>query len=120
MNMGGDMSDGSKLVQWLEQHLKEQQADITLMRLVMQKFLVRIVPSVGAEGHLQDLANDVIGALDRASLDPQNQGAKEVAVLTETRAEQFFCELESMLATAREGRPYARQIVVVSPHLQQL
>jgi hypothetical protein len=119
MNVGGNMSDGSKLVQWLEQHLKEQQADITLMRLVMQKFLVRLVPSVGAEGHLQDLKNDVIGALDRASPDPQNQGAEEMAALTETRAEQFFRELEGMLATARDGRPTHRSIVV-SPYLQQL
>ena len=89
------------------------------MRLIMQKLLVQTVPSVGAEGHLQDLKNDVIGALGRASPDPQNQGAEEVAALTETRAEQFFRELEGMLATARDGRP-AQRSIAVSPHLQQM
>jgi hypothetical protein len=114
------MSDSSKLVQWLEQHLKQQYADIELMRLIMQKFLVRIMPSVGAEEHLQDLKNDVIGALGRAPPDPQNHGAEEMAALTETRTEQFFRELEGMLATARGGRVNARQIIVVSPYLQQM
>ena len=49
------MSDSSKLMQWLEQHLKEQYADIALMRLIMQKFLVQAIPSIGAKEHLQDL-----------------------------------------------------------------
>jgi hypothetical protein len=115
------MSDGSKLLQWLEQHLKEQQADIAHMRLVMQKFLIRILASSeGAEERLQDLKNDVIGALGRTPPDPQNQGAEEMAALTETRTEQFFRELEGMLATARDGRPHARQIINVSPYLRQL
>jgi hypothetical protein len=115
------MSDGSKLVQWLEQHLKEQQADITLMRLVMQKFLVRILASsAGAEERLQDLKSDVIEALGRTPQDPQNQGAEEMVTLTETRSEQFFGELEGMLAIARDGRTHGRQIIVVSPYLQQL
>jgi len=114
------MNDSSKLVQWLERHIKEQQADITLMRLVMQKFLVRILPSpAGAEERLQDLKNDVIGALGRAPPDPQNQGAKEMAALTEMRIEQFFRELEGMLATARDEHA-RRQIITVSPYLQQL
>ena len=111
------MSDGSKLVQWLEQHLKEQHADIALMRLIMQKFLI---PSIGAEEHLQDLKNDVINAVDRAPPDAQNKGAEEVAALTETRTEQFFRELEGMPAAARNGRPHARQTINVSPYLQQL
>jgi hypothetical protein len=114
------MSDGSKLVQWLEQHLKEQHADIALMRLIVQKFLVRAIPSIGAEEHLQDLKNDVMNAVDRAPPDAQNQGAEEVAALTETRTEQFFRELEGMLAAARDGRPHARQVINVSPYLQQL
>lgn len=115
------MNDGSKLVQWLEQHLKEQQADIMLIRLIMQKILLRIMamPSVDAEERLQDFKNDVIGALGPAPPDPQNQVA-EVAALTETRTEQFFRELEGMLATARDGRAYARQIIVVSQYLQQM
>jgi hypothetical protein len=116
------MSDGSKLVQWLEHHLKEQQADITLMRLVMQKFLVRILASpAGAEERLQDLENDVIGALGRTPPEPQNQGAEEMAALTETRTGQFFRDLREMLATARrDGRPFAQQIIAVSPYLQQM
>jgi hypothetical protein len=114
------MSDGSKLVQWLEQHLKEQHADIALMRLIMQKFLVRTIPSAGAEEHLLDLKNDVMSAVDRAPPDAQNQGAEEVAALTETRTEQFFRELEGMLVAAQNGRPHARQIINVSPFLQQL
>jgi hypothetical protein len=115
------MSDGSKLVQWLEQHLKEQQADIALMRLVMQKFLIRILASsAGAEERLQDLKNEVIGALGRTPPDPQNQGAEEMATLTETRTEQFFRELEGMLATVRNGRTQTQRIIAVSPHLQQL
>jgi hypothetical protein len=113
------MSDSSKLMQWLEQHLKEQYADIALMRLIMQKFLVRAIPSVGAEEHLQNLRNDVMSAVDRAPPDAQNQGAEEMAALTETRTDQFFRELEGMLATARDGRTHARQIIVVSPCLQQ-
>jgi hypothetical protein len=114
------MSDSSKLMQWLERHLKEQYADIALMRLIMQKFLVRAIPSVGAEEHLQDLKNDVMSAVDRAPTDPQNPGAEDMAELTETRTEQFFRELEGMLAAARNGRPHSRQIINVSPYLQQL
>ena len=113
------MSDSAKLMHWLEQHLKEQYADIALMRLIMQKFLVRAIPSVGAEEHLQDLKNDVMSAVDRAPPDPQNQGAKEMAALTEMRIEQFFRELEGMLATARDEHA-RRQIITVSPYLQQL
>jgi hypothetical protein len=115
------MSDGSKLVQWLEQHLKEQQADITLMRLVMQKFLMRILASpTDAEERLQDLKNDVIGALGGTPPDSQNQVAEEMAALTETRTEQFFRELEGMLVTVRDEHSRARQIINVSPYLQQL
>jgi hypothetical protein len=43
-----------------------------------------------------------------------------MAALTEMRTEQFFRELEGMLAAARNGRPHARQIINVSPYLQQL
>jgi hypothetical protein len=107
------MSDSSKLMQWLEQHLKEQHAEITLLRLIMQEFLRRAIPSVGTEEHLQDLKNEVMGSLGR------DQGAAEMAALTETRAEQFFRELEGMMATARGRRPVARQLVVVSPYLRQ-
>ena len=114
------MSDSAKLMHWLEQHLKEQYADIALMRLIMQKFLVRAIPSVSAEEHLQDLKNDVMSAVDRAPPDPQNPGAEEMAALTATRTKQFFRELEGMLAAARNGRPHARQIINVSPYLQQL
>jgi hypothetical protein len=114
------MSDSAKLMQWLERHLKEQYADIAHMRLIMQKFLVRAIPSLGAEEHLQDLKNDVMSAVDRALPDPQNQGAEDMAALTETRAEQFCRELGGMLATARNARPHTRQIINVSPFLQQL
>ncbi len=97
------MSEDTELLNRLELFLNEQRADIAFMRLLLKKFLLRIVAAnpVGAEERLQELKIDMMAMLDREPPVPQALDENRFHELTKARAIEFFHELEALLAEAR-------------------
>src|SRR5258705_8946159 len=97
-------NDDSKLLGRLELYLNEQRADVAFMRLLLKKFLLRIVTGPNpalAEERLRDLKNDAMATLDRPPPVPRGPDENRFHELTKFRTEEFFRELEELLAEAR-------------------
>lgn len=97
------MSEDTELWQRLELLLNEQRADLAFMRLLLQKFLLRLAasPPSLAEERLRELRNDLMATLERPSRTPRDPGENRFHELTRSRAEAFFRELEGLLLEAR-------------------
>ena len=75
-----------------------------MLRTVMQKFFLRIVIGgnpAGAEERLGDLKKDTMRTLTSRQPGPADQGDERMRLLITARGEEFFRELEVIVAEAR-------------------
>jgi hypothetical protein len=87
----------------LEIFINEQRADLTVFRIILTGFLIRLVAAspAHAEERLLELKNATMGTIGRIQPDPGDQGTERMKQLTAMRAEKFFLELEEAFAGAR-------------------
>jgi hypothetical protein len=98
------MTDDNQLIRRVELLLNEKLADMEMMRTILQKYLLRIVTAGGqaaAEQRLQDLKNDAMATLTARPAGPVDQGDERMRLLIAARGEEFFRELEGLLAEAQ-------------------
>jgi RecB family exonuclease len=84
----------------IEAYLREQRADLEVLRMLMMQFLIRVVIGsnpAGAAAALQELRTSVMDAVGRSP--PGGIDAADQALL-KTRAAEFLDEMSSLLAQA--------------------
>ena len=93
------------IVEQMEQHLNEQGAEMTVLKIILQGLVARIIIADPAfsEEQLEQMKTDALGALGRTPMNPENSATAEqrVATLTVQHTERFFRELAAAVSAMR-------------------
>jgi hypothetical protein len=98
------VTDDNELIRRVEIVVNEKLADLEMLRTVMKKFFLRLAMAgnpAGAEERLEDLKKDTMATLTAQPAGPADQGDERMRLLIAARGEEFFRELEVILAEAR-------------------